>query len=250
MEQHHISEAARLIARARRTGELLPRLPEPCRPRDASEAYAIELALIDELGETLAGWKVALAPDHGLMAGLLVASRIYRAGATIDVSRYSLRGAEIEIGFRLDRAFPPRAADYTREEIESGVTAFVGVEIVDTRFASYEDTAPLDRMADFLANGAYVVGPARADWREHDLSRLEAYVSFDGRDQVRRVGGHPARDPLLPAIALINRLRETTGAEAGAIVTTGSYTGMTPAPRNCKIEAGFANFGSLSCRLD
>jgi 2-keto-4-pentenoate hydratase len=249
MNQDQIREAARLLARARRTGELLPHLPDACRPRTGAEAYDIETALLEELGETLAGFKVALSADHGLMAGMLVASRMYVAGATVDVSGFSMRGVEIEIAFRFDRAFPPRADDYPRAEIEQGVTALTGVEIVDTRFASYHDTPALDRMADFLANGAYVVGPARRDWKAFDLSQLEAYVAFDGRDQARRIGGHPSRDPLLPAIALVNRLRLSTGVGAGMIVTTGSYAGMTPAPCPCSIEAGFSDFGSLECRL-
>lgn len=249
MDEANIEEAARLLARARETGERLRSLPPACRPRDASEAYAIELALLDALGETLAGWKVSLTPDHGLLAGLLVASRMYRAGAAVDVSGYFLRGVEIEIAFRFDRPFAPRDAVYARAEIESGVTALAGVEIVDTRFVSYEGTPLLDRAADFLANGAYVVGPARADWRQFDLSQLEAYVTFNGQDQARRIGGHPSRDPLLPAIALVNQLRRSSGIGEGMIVTTGSYAGMLAALRGCSVVAGFTGFGEVECRL-
>lgn len=249
MEIENIREAAHRLAHARQTGELIPRLPEACRPQDATEAYAIQLALLVELGETLAGWKVALSPDHGLMAGLLVASRVFPAGAAIDASRFSMRGVEIEVAFHFDRAFAPRADDYERTEIEQGLTALTGVEIVDTRFTSYDDTPALERMADFLANGAYVTGPAHTDWREFDLQQLEAYVAFDGREQVRRAGGHPSNDPLLPAIALVNRLRQSTGVSEGMIVTTGSYTGMSLAPPACNISAGFVGFGEVACRL-
>jgi 2-keto-4-pentenoate hydratase len=249
VDNANLREAARLLARARKTGEPLERLPAACRPRDAAESYAIKLALLEELGETLAGWKAALAPDHGLMLGLLVASRMYRAGAEIDARLFSMRGVEIEIAFRFDRAFPPRAADYGRDEIVEGVTALPGIEIVDTRFSCFDDTPALDRMADFMANGAFVVGAARSDWRGFDLTQLEAYVAFDGREQARRTGGHPSRDPLLPAIALVNHLRLSTGVAAGLIATTGSCAGMLAAPRNCDVEAGFAGFGAVGCRL-
>jgi 2-keto-4-pentenoate hydratase len=249
MDDANILEAARLLARARKTGEPLLRLPEACRPRDAAEAYAIELALLEESAETLAGWKVALSSDHGLMMGLLVASRVHPTGAALDTGLFSMRGVEIEIAFRFDRAFPPRAAEYRRDEIERGVTALPGVEIVDTRFSSYDDTPALERMADFMSNGAFIVGAARSDWRDFDLTQLEAYVAFDGRDQARRTGGHPSRDPLLPAVALINRLRQSSGVGEGLIVTTGSYAGMCAAPGLCDIEAGFSRFGAVKCRL-
>jgi 2-keto-4-pentenoate hydratase len=249
VDNANLREAARLLARAHRTGEPLERLPEACRPRDAAESYAIELALLEELGETLAGWKAALAPDHGLMLGLLVASRVYPEGAAVDARLFSMRAAEIEIAFRFDHAFPPRGAEYRRDEIERGVTAFPGMEIVDTRFSSFDETPALDRMADFMANGAFVVGAARSDWRDFDLTQLEAYVAFDGREQARRTGGHPSRDPLLPAIALVNHLRQSTGVAAGLIVTTGSCAGMSAAPRICDIEAGFTGFGAVRCRL-
>src|SRR5436305_1501690 len=115
MDADKIREAARRLARARRTGQLIERLPEHCRPRDTTEAYAIELALLEETGETLAGWKVSLTSDHGLMAGLLVASRVYPTGAAIDGGKFSMRGIEVEIAYRFDREFPPRADDYTRQ---------------------------------------------------------------------------------------------------------------------------------------
>jgi 2-keto-4-pentenoate hydratase len=104
-------------------------------------------------------------------------------------------------------------------------------------------------MTDFLANGAYVLGTPREDWRKLDLAQLEAYVAFDGRERARRVAGHPSRDPLLPAIALINNLRRSTGVGEGKFVTTGSYAGMSLAPPVCEIQAGFVGFGEVALRL-
>jgi 2-keto-4-pentenoate hydratase len=249
MEASAIRHAARLLAAARRSGELLSRLPEACRPRNGDEAYAIQLALVDELGESIAGWKVALSPEHGTLVGVIVGSRLYAPGATIDVTGYAMRGAEAEIAFRFDRALPPRQRDYTRDEVADAATALVGLEIADTRFASYEGTPLIERAADFLSNGALVVGEPRPDWRPLDLGQLEAYVAIDGREVVRRRGGHPNRDPLIPTVALVNQLRLGAGAPAGSIVTTGSYVGMPLAPPDCVVEAGFASFGSARCRL-
>ncbi len=249
MEPSAIRRAARLLAAARLSGERLSRLPEACRPRDGDEAYAIELALVDEIGESIAGWKVALSPEHGTLIGVIVRSRVYASGAEIDASRYAMRGAEAEIVFRFDRALPPRRRDYARDEVADAATAVAGLEIVDTRFASYEGTPLIERVADFMSNGAFVVGEPRLDWRRFDLSELEAYVAIDGEDVVRRRGGHPSRDPLLPAVALVNKLRLAAGVPAGSIVATGSYVGTPLAPPRCSVEAGFVQFGSVGCRL-
>ena len=249
MEARAIRRAARLLAAARLSGEPLSRLPEACRPRDGDEAYAIELALVDELSESVADWKVAASPEHGTLIGVIVGSRLYASGAEIDASRYAMRGAEAEVAFRFDRALPPRERDYARDEVADAATALVGLEIVDTRFASYEGTPLIERVADFMSNGAFVVGEPRSDWRRFDLSELEAYVAIDGQDIARRRGGHPTRDPLIPAVALVNKLRFGAGVPAGSIVTTGSYVGMPLAPPRCFVEAGFTQFGSARCRL-
>ena len=244
-----IAEAARRLARARRSGQPLERLPEPCRPRDAGEAYAIELALLRESGEALAGWKVALSADHGLLMGMLVRSRVFASGARIDSQLFAMRGVEAEIAFRFAIGLPARAAPYAREDVEAAVVALPAIEIVDTRFASYEGTPTLERAADFMSNGAFVMGEARADWRKFELTDLEARIAIDGQAVVRRVGGHPSRDPLIPAIALVNQLRQSTGVDEGMLVTTGTYTGMHLANPRCAIEIGFAGFGEARCKL-
>lgn len=249
MEPSAVRRAARLLAAARRSGERLSRLPEACRPRDGDEAYAIELALVDEIGDSIAGWKVALSPQHGTLIGVIVRSRLYASGAEIDASRFAMRGAEAEIVLRFDRALPPRQRDYARDEVADAATAVAGLEIVDTRFASYEGTPLIERVADFMSNGAFVVAQPRSDWRRFDLGQLEAFVAIDGQDVVRRRGGHPSRDPLLPAIALANKLRLAAGVPAGSIVATGSYVGMPLAPPRCSVEAGFVQFDSVRCRL-
>ena len=141
------------------------------------------------------------------------------------------------------------AAPYERGEIEAAVTAFAAIEIVDTRFQSYQRANVFDRAADLLSNGAFVVGAARQDWQAFDLETIEASLTIDGEERVRRSGGHASRDPLLPAIALVNHLRLTTGAPAGAFVTTGTNTGREIAAAGETVEAAFEGFGSAALRF-
>ena len=136
-----------------------------------------------------------------------------------------LLGVECEIAFRFDRALPPRAAEYGYDEVAAAVTAFMAIEVVDSRFSTYPKTPLLDRVADFMSNGAFVAGDPIANWRSLDLTQAEVELVIDGVSIVRNVGGHIARDPLLPAIALVNDLRQA-GIAAGCLMTTGTYTGL------------------------
>jgi len=249
MDAQAIEQAAHLLAQAWRSGERLERLPEACRPRDGAEALAIQTAVFAELGESVAGWKAAILPEGGLMIGLIAHSRVFADGAAIPANLFSMLGLEAEIAFRFERDLPPREAPYERGEIEEAVTAFAAIEIVDTRFPSYQQAHFYDRAADFLSNGGFVAGTARPDWQAFDLETIEATLTIDGEERVRRSGGHASRDPLLPAIALVNHLRLTTGAPAGAFVTTGTYTGLEIAAAGDTVEAGFEGFGTASLRF-
>ena len=249
MDGAAIERAARLLAAARQTGDPLDRLAEELRPNNGDEAYAIQRVTLGLIGDEVAGWKVAVAPDVGLMAGILVGSGVLDDGAIVPSASLLMFGIEAEIAFRFDQDLPPRDEAYRREEIEAAVSAFPAIEIVETRFRDYDATPAIERAADFMANGGFIVGAARDDWRSFDLAALEARVVIDGSEVVRRTGGHAAGDPLLPAIALVNHLRLTEGIPAGMVVTTGTYTGLEFAGRNSTVEVIFTGFGSVGCRF-
>lgn len=158
-------------------------------------------------------------------------------------------GVEAEIAFRFDTPLAPRDRAYERADVAAAVTALPAIEIVDTRFASYEGTPVIERAADFMSNGGLVTGPARNDWRAFDLEKLEASVAVDGVEIVRRVGGAPGGDPMIPAVALVNALRLSGGAPAGMVVTTGSYTGLEYAHRDSAVGARFEGFGAVGLRF-
>ena len=56
----------------------------------------------------------------------------------------------------------------------------------------------LDRTADCMSNGAYVLGTYRADWCGFDLAGLEAVLKINGTVVAQKIGGHATKDPLLP----------------------------------------------------
>jgi 2-keto-4-pentenoate hydratase len=82
------------------------------------------------------------------------------------------------------------------------------------------------------------------DWRKLDLPNIAVTLTVGGVELVRRNGGHPAGDPLLPAVALVNEL--PAGVKAGQFVTTGTYTGLTHAKPGQTAVATFAGFGDVA----
>ena len=250
MDRRAIDEAARRLIEARRGGGLAERFPPASRPGDAEEADAIQQAVVAGLGERIAGWKVAFSDPYGLLRGALVSSRLFPDGAGIAGSLMPSLGIEAEIAFRCDRDLPPRERAYGSPEIEESVTALVGMEIVDSRFRDAATIPVIERAADFMSNGGFVVGAVRPDWRNFDLAALPASLMVNGEPVVDcRVGGHAARDPILPLIALANVLRKTTGLFEGQVVTTGTYTGVTRCKTGDHVQAVFQDFGEASVRF-
>lgn len=248
MNRTEIEAAGNALAQARRSGVLLDALP--FRPHSIAEAHAIQDASLAALGEPVRGWKVGFAEDGGVMRGALLGPRLLASPARLRAAEVPMLGLEAEIAFRFEQDLPAREPPYTAGEVADAVTALVGIEVVDTRFKSYDATPLLDRLADCVSNGAYVTGTARRDWRDFDLSALKAILTINGRVVVEQVGGHAARDPILPAIALVNALRTGAGVATGQIMTTGTYTGLTIAQPGDNVVASFEGFGSAELVLE
>lgn len=242
MHQRDIDTAVGLLVAARRTGAWLESLPPAAQPADLAEAHAIQDATVAALGDSVTGWKVSMYQGQ-VMRGIILGSCRLDSPAAIPARQVPLLGLEGEIGFRFERDLPPRDRDYDRDEIAAAATAFVGIEIVASRFRNYQDTPALHRTADCMSNGVYVVGTLRPDWREHALDQLEATLAINGEIIVRKRGEHPAGDPLLPAIALVNALRGSSGVRAGQIITTGTCTGMPFGRPGDHVTVSFTDFG-------
>jgi 2-keto-4-pentenoate hydratase len=245
MDQGSIVKAAALLADARRNRAPLERLPDDCRPASIGEALAIQEALVEALGERIAGYKVARLPGGDLAWGVIVGSRIIASGGRVDACDMPLLGMEAEIAFRFLRDMPPRASDYLYDEVAEHVVAFPALEIVATRYRDYQQTPVIERAADFMSNGAFVVGADQPRWRSLDLVDLRVALAFDDEIVAERVGGHAARDPLVPAVDLAAAFRTRDGLRAGEVVTTGTYTGLHFARPGQRVTARFEGFAPV-----
>src|SRR4051812_23722613 len=135
MRREAIDEAATLLIAAHR-GPPLAGLPESCRPATLEEAHAIQEAVAAKLGERIAGWKVAATPEGRIIRGGILASRVVQSGARLAAGQTPLLGVECEIAFRFEQALGPRVAAYDYDEVANAVTAFMAIEVVDSRFST------------------------------------------------------------------------------------------------------------------
>jgi 2-keto-4-pentenoate hydratase len=243
MNQALIESAAALLIQARRTRVPLGRLPEHCRPAAIDDALAIQAATVRQTGERIAGYKVGGVIDGRVSYGVLLGSRIVRSGGAVDANDMPLLGMEAEVAFRFLRDAPARAAPYSHDEVAGLVVAFPAIEIVATRYADYKGTPLIERVADCMSNGAFVVGDDRPNWREIDLVKLPVTLHFGDALIAQTTGGHVAGDPLRPAVDLVNDLRVGPGVAAGQVMTTGTYTGLNFATPATRVRATFEGFG-------
>ena len=242
-----IDEAARIFAQARRANTRIEALPASAKPTNLAEAHAIQEATAHELGEPDRRLESLHRPGrrgHARRHLRLAHARQPRHASRRNSSRCS---ASRRRSPSASTATSPPATPLTREpEIAAAVTALVAIEIVNSRFLSYKDAPFLDRTADCMSNGAFVAGTVRPDWRDIDLSQLEATLRVNGAVIVQKRGGHVAGNPIRPAIPLVNALH---GISAGQIITTGTFTGLVFVKPGDHVVAEFTGFGAAEIRF-
>jgi 2-keto-4-pentenoate hydratase len=211
-----------LEARARRVQIAPPEVPTE------DLAYAVQEAIAAKTGGFVA-WKIgAVPPRNTILPAPILAATVERSGITFASGRFFMIGVEAEIAFVLNREFPAARATPPREdEIWSSIGAVhVAMEIVDTRISNWRSAPTWVVLADSLCSGALVVGEELADWRTRGLQAPGLELFVDGV-RAAPAGANVVDDPF----SLIGQLlghcaRRGIDLPSGAVVTTGSSTGM------------------------
>jgi len=246
-------EAARLLLRVRRGAPPLAALPSTLAPGTLAEAYAIQHALLRELGTGIAGWKASLGSAQEGICAPLPASAVLDAPAYPAALRPPLPGSgpwgiEAEVAFRLGRDLPPlpAGASYDRATVVGAVaSAHAVIEVIASRYRDEATVPHLDRVADSYMNLLLVVGPSCPAWRELAIAELPLELRIDRLPVHQGRGGHPLGDPLLALVWLANHLGQMgTGLRAGEIVTTGSCSGVQQARAGQAVSAWFNGLGT------
>jgi 2-keto-4-pentenoate hydratase len=156
--------------------------------------------------------------------------------------RYVRPMVECEIAFALAQDLPPRAAPYSIDEIHAAIGAMhLAIEIADSRLPPGPSLAM--NLADAMASGAFVVGPAIASWASMDRGAIEVVLKVNGVEAARGSGAKIVGDPLRAVTVLAdNPVPGSPGLRRGDYVTTGSLTGMTAVAAG---DVAVAEFGFL-----
>jgi 2-keto-4-pentenoate hydratase len=225
-------------------------------PGGMDEAYAIQAEIVRISGHRVCGFKVGstsveaqrLLGTNEPGSGPLLAPYVHDAPATIAISDAHMPAVEGEFAFRLSGPLPPRAGDYDRGEVASAIGAIAGaIEVVGTRFAGgLPGKGRLLTTADGGVNIALVLGRWFSDWRRWDLPSHAVAMTVNGEMKGRGTGARALGDPMNVLMWLANQQsRLGRGLDAGAIVTTGTCTGLDPVRVGSRAVADFGQLGSV-----
>ncbi|MBI1245453.1 MAG: 2-keto-4-pentenoate hydratase [Alphaproteobacteria bacterium] len=206
----------------------------PSRPPGAFwESFAIHAAAARLPGHEVTGWKVGnINAEQQAKSGIpavtcapLLAPWTKASPARYEHAKFLTPKIECEIAFALGRDLPARKTPYSREEVADAVAAVhPAIEIVDIRLAGGYASAPVEALADCMASGGFVPGPACRDWRKLDLGKVEMVLKADATEVARAAGAVILGNPFEALVLLANNPPPWTTLSAGQIVTTGSCT--------------------------
>jgi 2-keto-4-pentenoate hydratase len=247
---------AQALASARRQHRVLPApAPSAALPATLADAYRLQDAFMAEWRAPVAGWKAGAtaAPVQarfgvtGPFAGPVYADDVLASPAAPASARFAHHCLECEFAFRIATRLAPRAQPFTRAEVEAAVGALVpAIEIISPRFDRLPFEAPLLAIADCGLNGGLVTGRAIADWRGIDLAGHRVRLLVDGVPRAEGTGANVLGDPVLSLVWTANHVRERGRAlEAGALVSTGTMTGLTYVAPGARAVADFGALGTV-----
>jgi 2-keto-4-pentenoate hydratase len=233
MEDIAARRAAEALLAEHKANVRFKTLAAPQAPATISDAYDIQDKyvglLLSEHGDT-AGYKVGLTSaamqafcgiDHPI-AGVVLARRVHRSGATVRRADFGRLGLEFEIAVRIKSDVPVTATPCTAELIAphiDGVCA--AIELVDDRSADYAQLDVRSLVADNSWNAGIVLSEFAS--ARHDLGSMLGRATKDGvaigEGHGRDILGHPFNSVAWLAMQLASR---GAGLKAGQVVMTGS----------------------------
>lgn len=255
--EQQMIEAADILLDARRTFTPITDLPTELKPTSLEEAYAIQDEMAVAFGD-IGGWKIgAPAPDATPVFAPMPHAWMASNAAVLSGRRYRYRGIEAEIAFLLGQDLPPRLTEegetaYTREEVLAAVVScHPAIEELESAYLHPTGVDRFTNFADLQMHGAFVYGPAFADWRSIDFTTERVVLAIDGTVRMERTGSNTSGDffRLLPYLANEGAAR-TGGLRRGQWITTGSWTGNTPAPAAAEVDVTFERAGRVSVRFE
>jgi len=256
LREKELMDAANMLLNARRTHTPIADLPAELQPTSLEEAAFVHEVMATAYGE-IGGWKIgAGTPDAVPFFAPMPRAWMAASGAALTGPSYRYRVLEAEISFLMGEDLPPRAAPYSRAEVVAAIAScHPAIEELESGLIDPKAANNLSALADLQMHGGFIHGPAYPavgdkDWKSIDFAKETVTLSIDGSVRVERTGSNTSGDliRLLPYLANEGAAR-TGGLRAGQWITTGSWTGNTPALPGSHAEANFAHAGRVSLRF-
>ncbi len=249
--EQQLMDAANLLLDARRTHTPIADLPPELQPTSLEEVARIHQEMILAYGE-IGGWKIgAGSPEATPFFAPMPRAWMAASGAILSGPSFRYRVLEAEIAFLLGADLPLRATPYTREEVVAAIASCHPIiEELESGLTDPKTANHLSALADLQMHGGFIYGPAYANWKSIDFTKETVTLAIDGAVRVERTGSNTSGDlmRLLPYLANEGAAR-TDGLKAGQWITTGSWTGNTPALPGSQAEASFAHAGRVTLRF-
>jgi 2-keto-4-pentenoate hydratase len=155
--------------------------------------------------------------------------------------RFPLQLVEAELAFTFARDLAPRERAYTDTDVvEAIASVHATIEVLDSRYLDVRKVDPPSLLADFLNNGALVVGPGRTRDIRVDQRQARLQVFCDDRQEIDVTGGNSAGDVVRLLVWLANHAATRCGGlRAGQVVTTGSCIGAYKVAPGTRVRALF-----------
>ncbi|MGP8260811.1 MAG: 2-keto-4-pentenoate hydratase [Acidobacteriaceae bacterium] len=252
-----LTQAAQLLIDARKNHSPIAALPAELQPQSLEEAAYVHGIIIAAFGP-IGGWKIgAGSPDATPFFAPMPVIWMVPSGTLLEGPRFRFRVLEAEIAFKLGKDLPPRATPYTRDEVVDAIASCHPI-IEELESGLIDPKAPgnhMSALADLQMHGGFIYGPAcpvvgDKDWKSIDFKSETVKLTVNGKVEVERTGSNTSGDlmRLLPYLANEGAAR-TGGLKTGQWITTGSWTGNTPACPGSLVEAAFARAGRVSLRF-
>ncbi len=223
-------------------------------PQTEAAAYQVQDLVRAQLGAT-EGWKVGAANPTAqpncspvLKGGIIWAGT---SGIPLSIPVPKPSGIEVEIAFKMGRAFPAATVAPSKADVVAAIaSAHIAMELCACRLADGPKSPPLANLADNGMNLGFIVGPEVPNWREIDMHTQVARAYVDNAIAVDTTGGHTHKDLIALLVWLVGHVVTTRGGLSnGAIVATGSWTGLHWLDHASNVAAEFPGLGRLEARL-
>ena len=257
-EENDMSDLAERLCRARLEGGTVPIEPAEI-GEDLDAAYDLQQQVLQHIGDASDSWKVGSTSAEAQAAlgttepGAARVPARFRFTSPADVAIFAVHDAklEAEFAFRLGKNLPPRADDYTSDDVAAAIDGVApSLEIVGSRLSGgLTGSGRAAVTADGGANIALVTGDFIAEWQRFDLPSHQMTVTINGELGASGEGRRALGNPFNVMVWLANRQRLHDGLRAGEVATTGTCSGLLDLAAGDVVVADYGTLGTVQATM-